>query len=168
MTRRALAMTIATAGALCAAPLCPGRSRAEGARSPSPLYAAGAEVEPGGVRFEFVDVYADSGGAPLAAYQIELVVERGDAAIVGVEGGEHPAFAPAPRYDPEALSRGRIVIAAFDTGDNLPAGRTRIARLHMRTEGPERPRYALRVQAAADREGERITIQATTDQGDAR
>src|SRR5688572_10593827 len=37
------------------------------------------------VRFEAVDIFVDSGAKPLAAYQLEFRVEKGDAKIVGVE-----------------------------------------------------------------------------------
>jgi hypothetical protein len=118
------------------------------------------------VRFEAVDVYVDSGRAPLAAWQFELAAESGNAIIVGVEGGEHPAFAEPPYYDPAALSHGRIIIASFSTGDDLPAGRTRVARLHMQVTGDTPPDYAVRLQVAASRDGERIDATASMTQGE--
>src|SRR5690348_13106857 len=85
-----------------------------------------AAADDGPIRFRPVHVYVDAGGTPLAAYQIEIVVD-GNAQIVGVEGGEHPAFALSPHYDPAALASGRIIIAAFNTGPDLPSQRTRVA-----------------------------------------
>jgi hypothetical protein len=84
--------------------------------------------------FRYLDVFIDPQGKPLAAYQFELVAPKG-VQLVGIEGGEHKAFAHPPYYDPKALQQGeRIVIAAFDTGADLPAGRTRVARLSVRVD----------------------------------
>ena len=112
-----------------------------------PLPAHGASFRP-------VAVYLDSGDQPLAAYQVEIIV-RG-AEIVGVEGGEHPAFQDAPYYDPAALQGGRIIIAAFNTGSDLPHGKTRVATLHMR-ETAAAPDYEITLIAAASTGGTRIT-----------
>jgi len=90
-----------------------------------------------GVRFEAFDVLVDTGSSPLAAWQVELSVPSGRATIVGVEGGEHEAFAEPPYYDPRALTKGRIVLAAFSTADSLPQGTTRVARVHVQVRGPE-------------------------------
>ena len=76
----------------------------------------------------------------------------GDAMIVGVEGGDAPAFAAAPHYDPKALAGGRIIIADLDVGTDLPRGRTRVATLHMRESGAP-PTYHVALQAAANADG---------------
>jgi hypothetical protein len=103
-----------------------------------------------GPRFGYVDVFIDSGGTPLAVYQVELRATAGDIRIVGVEGGESAAFAGPPRYDPAALLDGeRIVLGDFSTADDLPVGRTRIARVHLRIDGPA-PALALTLDAAGD------------------
>jgi hypothetical protein len=116
-----------------------------------PTGAQEAKAPAAGVpRFATVDVLIDSNDKPLAAYQFEFAAETGDVKIVGVEGGEHPAFQGAPYYDPEALDHGRIVIAAFNTGRDLPKGRTRVATLHLRVAGPTAPRYAVKLVVAAD------------------
>jgi hypothetical protein len=83
---------------------------------------------PIGPRFVALDIFVDSGATPLAAYQFELSASKGEIQIVGVEGGEHPAFAEPPYYDPAALQHERIIIAAFNTGTNtqLPVGKTRV------------------------------------------
>src|SRR5687767_14312160 len=120
------------------------------------------EVAP--VRFSAIDVFIDSGDAPLAAYQFELSVTAGDVTLVGVEGGEHRAFTPPPYYDPKALAGRRIVIAAFDTGSDLPRGRTRVARLMVRVSGGVTPAFdtSLLVAASADAK----TIPATISVSD--
>ena len=101
------------------------------------------------MRFSAVDVFIDAGDAPLAAYQFELKVTAGDVTLVGVEGGEHPAFASPPYYDPRALAQRRIVIAAFDAGDDLPRGRTRVARVMVRVTGGRTPAYEATLVVAA-------------------
>lgn len=110
---------------------------------------AGAGAAAHAQRYLPVDVYIDSGDAALAAYQVEVTVD-GDAMIVGVEGGDAPAFAPAPHYDPRALAGGRIIIADLDVGDELPRGRTRVATLHMRETGPAAYHATLQAAAGAD------------------
>lgn len=112
-----------------------------------------------GARFEAIDIFVDSGVAALAAYQVEAKATAGDVRLVGVEGGEHAAFAPAPHYDPAVLHAGRmrerIVIAAFSTAGELPTGRTRVARLHVRVTG-EQADYAVRLETAGGADGKRI------------
>ncbi len=105
------------------------------------------------MRFETIDVIIDA-DAPLAAYQIELKVVAGNSTIVGIEGGEAPFDGP-PFYDPEALAKGRIIIAAFDVARALSPGRHRVATLHMHTTGGE-SRFRTVLQAAADADGNRI------------
>ena len=125
----------------------------------------GAE-EAEGVRFAAVDVYVDSGRRPLAAYQFELEATAGDVKIVGIEGGEHAAFSEPPYYDPAALTRQRVIIAAFNTGEDLPTGRTRVARVHVRVAGPTEPEYSVQLEAAASPDGKRIDATATCEQGE--
>ncbi len=122
-------------------------------------HAASAEVS-----FRPVDVYVDSGETLLAAYQIEVLYDNSRVKIVGLEGGEAKAFNEAPYYDPAGLEKGRIVIAAFVPEDvdleEAPAGRTRVARLHLQVEGPggDEAVYGMtiRLAVAADAEGRRI------------
>jgi hypothetical protein len=117
-------------------------------------------------RYQPVDVYIDSGDAPLAAYQVEVNVD-GDAMIVGVEGGDTAAFAAPPHYDPRALAGGRIIIADLDVGTDLPRGRTHVATLHMRETGAP-PTYRVTLQAAAAADGTPIpaTVVLEPEQGD--
>lgn len=117
------------------------------------------------VHFRPLDVHLDSGDRPLAAYQIEIVVTSGRAEIVGVEGGEHQAFHGAPYYDPAALNGGRIIIAAFNTGADLPKGKTRVATIHMQELGIERPEYEARLMAAASSAGQRIDAIVSLNRG---
>jgi hypothetical protein len=117
------------------------------------------------VTFSAVDVYVDSGATPLAAYQFELKVKSGNAKVVGVEGGEHAAFKAAPYYDPAALMGGRIIVAAFNTGKDLPKARTRVARLHMWISGAQ-PEYTVTLEAAASADGKPITAAISIAQGE--
>jgi len=118
------------------------------------------------VRFRPIDVYVDSGKEPLAAYQVEITATN--ARIAGVEGGETGAFADPPHYDPAALQGGRIILAAFNTGIDLPRGRTRVATLHMEEDGAAE--YQIRITAAATADGKRIQAKASLEprQGDLR
>ncbi len=107
-------------------------------------------ADPTGPRFGYVDIFIDSGDIPLAVYQIELQATTGDIRIVGVEGSDSPAFATPPHYDPAALQDGeRIVLGAFSTQPDLPLGKTRIARVHLRIIGPP-PTLALSLTVAGD------------------
>ena len=122
----------------------------------APTSSPTTSVQPKTASFEAVDVYVDSHGEPLAAYQFELKVAAGDVTTVGVEGGEHAAFREAPYYDPAAMAKRRIIIAAFNTGSDLPAGRTRVARVHVRVGEGERPRFQATLDVAGDADGKPI------------
>lgn len=119
-------------------------------------------------RFEAVEVYLDSGDVPLAAYQFEFTAETGEIKIVGIEGGEHPAFKEPPYYDPAALSKGRIIIAAFNTGEDLPKGRTRVARLHLQVIGETKPKYVVKLEVAASLDGKKTPATANVEEGEKR
>ena len=98
-------------------------------------------------RFVAVEVYAETGAAPLAAWQIEI---QTDAKIVGVEGVKE-----TPYYDPAALQGGRIILAQFTTEPNPPAGRVLVARVHLMQSG--KTDYTAKLMAAASPGGERIS-----------
>jgi hypothetical protein len=121
----------------------------------------GTNASPG--RFQAVDVFVDSQGQPLAAYQLELSFTNAGAKIVGIEGGEHPAFAEAPFYDPQAMQHERVIIAAFSTNarTDLPSGRTRVATIHVQTAGAGEVKVDLKLRVAAGSEGNRIPAEAT-------
>ena len=122
-----------------------------------------------GVRFSHVDVYLDVGAKPLAAYQFELVPTAGEVLLTGLEGGEHAAFRDAPYYDPAALhqAKSRVIVAAFNTGGDLPHGKTRVARLHVQVTGPAEPAWATKLQVAASSDGKPIDAKLTVSAGSA-
>lgn len=119
------------------------------------------------VWFEAVDVYVDSGDLPLAAYQFELSAAAGQFTIIGVEGGGHAAFADPPYYDPAALSRDRIILAAFSTDADLPTGWTHVARVHVMVTGPAVPDCELNLMVAATVDGTPIPASAALGGGTA-
>jgi len=123
-----------------------------------------AEHREEAVRFKAVDVFIDSKDQPLAAWQIELRSTGGDVKIVGIEGGEHAAFREPPYYDPAALNRNRVILAAFSTGQTLPTGRTRVARVHVQVSGT--PEYQVKLIVAASADGKEIQATAAAGQGD--
>ena len=108
------------------------------------------------IRFDAVDVFVDSQDKAVAAYQLEFAVTNGVAKIVGIEGGEHPAFREAPLYDPKAMQHERVVIAAFSTDKQLPSGKTRMATIHLQVSGDTTPQLDLRLQVIADANGKKI------------
>jgi hypothetical protein len=114
-----------------------------------------------GPTFAAFDVFVDSGTQTLGAYQFEWLVRGGGARIVGVEGGEHAAFAQAPCYDSAALQGGRILIAAFSTAADLPHGRTRVARVHLMIDQGQAPEFAVRLQACAGSDGADVSATVT-------
>jgi hypothetical protein len=119
-----------------------------------------------GVRFAPLHIYLDTGNKSLAAYQFELKAAAGQIKIVGVEGGGHQAFKEAPYYDPAALAKDRIIIAAFNTGSDLPKGRTRIATIHLQIAGDAEPQYELKLIVAADADGKEIPAEITFEKGE--
>lgn len=130
------------------------------------------------VHFAPLHIYLDSGNKPLAAYQFELKAVAGQIKIVGVEGGQHKAFKEAPYYDPKvlhdptaynnttALRSDRIIIAAFDTGSELPKGRTRIATIHLQIIGDAEPDYDLKLSVAADADANEIPAKISFEKGE--
>jgi hypothetical protein len=119
-----------------------------------------------GVRFAPLHIYIDSGNKSLAAYQFELKAVAGQIKIVGVEGGRHEAFKEAPYYDPAALAKDRIIIAAFSTGSDLPKGRTRIATIHLQIIGGTEPQYELKLIVAGDADAKEIPAEITFEKGE--
>ncbi len=111
------------------------------------------------VHFHAINIYIDSSSSPLAAYQVEFSVTNVPAKIVGIEGGSPKAFREPPFYDPKAMQGERVIIAAFSTEapEHLPSGKTRVATIHIETAGETRPEFELKLQAAADPAGKRIS-----------
>jgi len=118
------------------------------------------------VRFAPVHIYLDCGQRFLAAFQFELKAVAGEIKIVGVEGGEHPAFVEPPYYDRAALANDRIIIGAFNTGSDLPTGRTRVATVHLQIIGDVEPEYGLVLTVAADADGSEIPAEITFEKGE--
>lgn len=118
------------------------------------------------VRFSAVDIYVESKDKPLAAYQLEFSVTNGNAKIAGIEGGGHPAFAEPPFYDPLAIQHERVIIAAFSTNaaSRLPNGKTRVATIHLQVSGTAESEFELKVQTAADQNGNKIPVEATVEE----
>ncbi len=121
-------------------------------------WAAAAQPQGAGVRFQAVHVSVDTGEEPLAAYQLDLRATTGNVRIVGIEGGEHAAFADPPYYDPTAIQGDRVIIGAFSTAraGSLPVGRTRIATIHVRVTGDRQPEYEAKLSVAATADGSAI------------
>jgi hypothetical protein len=130
---------------------------------PAALCAQQPAREEGPSRFSAVDIYVDSKNAPLAAYQIEFSATNGVAKIVGIEGGESTAFHEPPFYDAKAIQHERVIIAGFNTAaaDKLPSGKTRIATIHLQIVGEQAPQFELKLQVAANTEGNRISADAS-------
>lgn len=112
----------------------------------------------GNLRFTSVDVYIDS-ATPFAAWQFELS-DRGNSAmlVVGVENGASAAFDRAPYYDRQAVQTGtadRIVVADYSLAQpgDLPAGRVRVATVHLAFSGTTGPDIELRLVTAVDADG---------------
>jgi hypothetical protein len=124
-------------------------------------------TSPSASPFAFVDVFIDPHGKPLAAYQFELRATAGDVKLVGIEGGEHAAFAKPPYYDTKALLSERVVIAAFNTGaaETLPSGKTRVARLMVRVGGNEKPKYDVKLQVAASADAKPLDATISVTEG---
>jgi hypothetical protein len=118
------------------------------------------------VRFEPLHVYLDSGNQKLAAYQFELKATTGQVKIVGIENGGHPAFEEPPYYDPAALAKDRIIIAAFSTDKNLPKGRTRVTTIQLQIIGDAEPQYEVQLTVAADENGNEIPAKITLEKGE--
>ncbi len=123
------------------------------------------------IRFEAVHLFVEAQAQPLAAYQLEFAVTNGTAKIVGIEGGEHPAFAEPPFYDPQAMQHERVIIAAFSTNavSHLPQGKTRVATIHLQVSGPlnSGPIPArdieVKLDVAADADGNKIKAQVSAE-----
>ena len=108
-------------------------------------------------RFTHVDLYIDPKGQPLAAWQIEFAAETGDISLVGVEAGEHAAFASKPPYyDPAALAGKRIILADFTLDAAIPHQKTRVARLMLEIKGDAKPQFAYKLITAANSVGKKI------------
>ncbi|HEX8912274.1 MAG TPA: hypothetical protein VF796_07930 [Humisphaera sp.] len=111
-------------------------------------------------RFVTYDLFVDPGVKPLAAYQVDVRCTTNDALLTGLEGGDAAPFRDAPYYDPKALVNERIVVAAYSTAADVPAGKARVARLHLRVAGKDDPKFEVKVTAAAGPDGAAIDATA--------
>lgn len=110
--------------------------------------------------FKPFDLWLDTGTNELVAYQIEITYDAQAIRIVGLEGGNTPAFVKAPYYDRKGLQGGRIIVAAFTTKDEgLPTGRMRIARIHVAVSG-EAAQPKAELMTAAGKDGSRMKVKA--------
>lgn len=124
-----------------------------------------AEVDAPSPSFGAVHVYIDSGGHALAAYQLEAASDGAGVKIVGIEGGEHPAYRQPPYYDPAAMQHDRVILAAFSANQagDLPRGRTRLATIHYMSETGAPARFAAKLITAADAQRQRIAPTLTLE-----
>jgi len=108
--------------------------------------------------FAVYDIYIDPHDEPIAAYQLKIWDKRAAIKIVSVEGGEHPAFQKAPYFDPKAIQRDVIKLAAFHAGkaDELPRRKIRVASLHVEIGPGLNPNLAVSIEAAARPGGSRL------------
>jgi hypothetical protein len=125
--------------------------------------ALSSSAQPGAGRFTTVDLVLVS-DTPVAAWQVELTERRGAMQVVGIERGDDATFRDPPFYDRIVLERAvtdRIVLASFSLGDaeQLPRGRVRVARVHVRTTGAAEPDYEARLVAAGTADGRPIDAQ---------
>jgi hypothetical protein len=151
--------TACTCGALIAAVIIVITSYAA-ARSPVPVPASKSTA----TTFGYVDIYLDPHNKSLAAYQLELVIPDQAATVVGIEGGDAAAFKAPPYYDPAAMSQSRVILAAFSTGADLPKAKTRVARVHLRFDKPNRE-YSAKLMTAATQDGNKIAADASVSEG---
>jgi len=115
------------------------------------------------VRFKAVDIYLDSKGEPLAAYQLEWASQDRTAKIVGIEGGENSVFKDPPYYDPKAIQQERVILAAFSTAkeERLPKGKIRVATIHLQISGSHSLEPLLKNARMANPGGRKIKVTAT-------
>jgi hypothetical protein len=115
--------------------------------------------------FGTIVVTIDSGDAELAGWQLRADFGKSDARIVGVEGGDHPAFSDPPHYDPKALNGGEIILAALGAREDLPTGPTVVAVIHV-----DHDRSPLEVSEliAVGSDGNEIPATVTQENGDMR
>jgi hypothetical protein len=118
--------------------------------------------------FTTVQIFVDSGDSPLAAYQLIFKDMCRSVRIVGIEGGEHAAFKTPPYYDAKAMQQDRVILAAFNTGDALPTGKTRVAVVHLQKKIGAEPDYRFELQAAASVNGKEIPVKIQVQERDDR
>src|SRR5258706_288167 len=124
-----------TSGCIVGFILCMLAAAVDPAPTPNPT------LEPAASRFGTVDLFVDSARQQMGAWEMEFKATTGQVEIVGIERGDNPDFRDPPYYDPAALKSNRIVVGAFNVTNDLPMGRTRVARLHLHISGAQKPVY---------------------------
>ena len=160
VNRIRLLLLIGLVGVAFAARLAVAEAPDPAQRTPNPA----PNCEPA-TRFETVEVFIDSKDQPLAAYQFEFKSFAADVTVVGIEGGDPAAFKTPPYYDPEALSQGRLIVAGFNTGADLPKGKNRIATLHIQVKGNAVPVYEASLTVSATTGGKPVPAAIFTARG---
>jgi hypothetical protein len=118
--------------------------------------------------FGTVVVTLDPMGEELAGWQLRADFGKGYAAIVGIEGGEHPAWAEPAHYDPRALNGGEIVLAALAADTELPTGPTVVAVIHVEHYVSGLPPLEISEVVAVGSDGNEIPVTVTQENGDLR
>lgn len=136
---------------------------AAGALSGSVLSDDATVRPPTPTSFAWFEIWIDTGGLPLSAWQAELTLLTPGGLIAGVEGGDSPVFSEPPYYDPRALRAERAVLAAFSTAgqSSLPRGRCRVATVHAEIPAGAEPVAALVLEAAAGPDGVEFEVTAS-------
>lgn len=119
---------------------------------------AAENPQPAPTHFTAIDVYVDPRGKPLAVYQLRIKLARGAMKVVGVESGEGAFAEKPPYYDRKAIDKPdaeEIVLAMFLTGDKpaLPSGKTRVATIHLMTQGEAVPAFETTLETVAGPDG---------------
>ena len=113
------------------------------------------------LQFKTIDIFIDSRAEPLAAYQLEF--KSAGSKIVGIEGGDHPAFREQAHYDSKALRQHRVILAAFTTtpATQLPTRPTRVATIHMQKDAKSDITPTVVLLVAGNDKGQRISAEVT-------
>jgi hypothetical protein len=113
--------------------------------------------------FRTLQVFINPHGKSMAVYQFEFIGDP-DVKLVGIEAGEAKGFTDPPYYDAAALAGGRVIVGAYSLANDLPAGPTHIATLHVRV-GTGEPRYELKLKTAGGRDGSPIACDISIREG---
>ena len=125
------------------------------------LFFACGLLQAGAAEFAVFDVFLDTQGEPLAAYQLKILDRNAAVKIISVEGGAHASFGEAPKFDPKAIQRDVIKLAAIslDASEKLPTSRVRVASLHVQIGAGLIPDWDAIVERAGRPGGQRISAE---------
>ena len=118
--------------------------------------------------FGTIVITIDPQGQELAGWQLRADFGKSDARIVGIEGGEHPAFAEPPYYDPKALNGGEIILAALSSHQELPTRATVVAVIHVEHDRSGLPPLEISEVVAVGADGSEIDVKVDQQNGDLR